>query len=172
MENPAMAATFKVFGPFEIPCSGKHARYIQAGCPAFWNSTTSHLANERGCYLFAIRAAKGFRPLYVGKTKKSFQKECFTYHKIADHYTPALADTGKGTPVMFFVVLDKKKGPVNDRAISQVESFLIQNAVAKNSELSNVRGTKQEQWSITGVIRGGKGKCPKPAKSFRRAMGL
>jgi hypothetical protein len=168
-----MAATFKIFGPFKIPCNGKFGRYIEAGCPAFWNSsTTGPLAKERGCYLFAIRAAKGFRPIYVGKTQKSFAKECFTYHKIADHYTPALADCGRGTPVLFFIILDKKKGPLNNKAISQVETFLIQNAVAKNPELSNVQGTKKEEWSITGVIRGGKGKATQPAKLFRKAMGL
>jgi hypothetical protein len=152
--------------------SGEYNHSIEVGCPAFWkDSETKPLAKERGCYLFAIQAARGFRPVYVGKTKKSFEKECFTYHKIAQHYTPAL-DIAKGTPVLFFVVLDKKKGPVNNRAISQVESFLIHNAVAKNPELSNVHGTKKEEWSITGVIRGGKGKCPQPAKLFRRAMGL
>lgn len=168
-----MPANFRVFGPFKIPCSGKYARYIEAGCPAFWRDPiASRLTRERGCYLFAIRAAKGFRPIYVGKTKASYEKECFTFHKIADHYTPALADTKKGTPVLFFVVLNKTKGPLNNKAISQVESFLIQNAVAKNPELSNVQGTKKQEWGIAGVIRGGKGKCPKPAKLFRQAMGL
>jgi hypothetical protein len=104
-----IAATFKVSGPFKIPVNGTYGRYIETGCPDFWNSTTNYLAKERGCYLFAIRASRGFRPVYVGKTLNSFQKECFTHHKIADHYTPALANTGKGTPVLFFVVLSKKK---------------------------------------------------------------
>src|ERR1035441_3965509 len=91
MENREMAATFKIFGPFHIPLSGEYNHSIEVGCPAFWkDSETKPLAKERGCYLFAIRAAKGFRPIYVGKTKKSFEQECFTYHKIAQHYTPAL----------------------------------------------------------------------------------
>jgi hypothetical protein len=166
-----MAATFRVHGPFKIPCNGKKNRYIEPGCPDFWkNPEASYFAKGRGCYLFAIRAAKGFRPVYVGKTKNSFEKECFAFHKIAVHYQPAL--DGKGTPVMFLLALGKGKGPINKRAIGQVESFLIQNAVAKNHRLSNVKGTKQEEWEIMGVIRGGKGKVSAAARSFRKAMGL
>jgi hypothetical protein len=173
VQPKAVPATFKVRGPFRIPTKGKQHPYIESGCDDFWKQPeTGGLASERGCYLFAIRAAKGFRLVYVGKTKKSFAKECFTYHKIADHYQPALADTGKGTPVMFLITLGHAKGPINNRAISQLESFLIQNAVAKNPHLSNVQGTKQEEWGITGVIRGGKGKVSAAAKEFRKAMGL
>lgn len=168
-----MPATFRVRGPFLIPCKGKYNRFIQSACPDFWKQPeTSILAKERGCYVFAIRAARGFRPIYVGKTKKSFEKECFTYHKIADHYQPALGDMGKGTPVLFLLTLGRGKGPINNRAIAQLEAFLIQNAVAKNPHLSNIQGTKQEEWGIKGVIRGGKGKVSKPAKLFRKAMGL
>ncbi len=167
-----MAATFRVRGPFKVPCDGKNSRYIAPGCPDFWkNPEASRFANERGCYLFAIRAAKGFRPVYVGRTKKSFEKECFTYHK-TDHYHRALKDVERGAPVMFLVILGRGKGPINNRAIAQVESFLIQNALAKNPDLSNTQGTKQERWGIVGVIRGGKGKVSEDARLFRKAMGL
>lgn len=166
-----MAATFRVHGPFKIPRKGKTNRHIEPGCPDFWkNSKVGLLANECGCYLFAIQAAKGFRPVYVGKTKNSFKNECFTFHKIAAHYQPALE--GKGTPIMFMLALERRKGPINKRAIGQVELFLIQTAVAKNHRLSNVQGTKQEKWEITGVIRGGKGKVSAAARLFRKAMGL
>jgi hypothetical protein len=168
-----MPATFKVRGPYEIPCKGKQHPYIESGCDDFWKQPeVTNLANERGCYPFAIRAAKGFRPVYVGKTKRTFGKECFTYHKVADHYQPALADTGKGTPVMFLLTLGRARGPINNRAIAQLETFLIQNGVAKNPHLSNVQGTRQEEWGIAGIIRGGKGKVAASAKLFRQAMGL
>jgi hypothetical protein len=166
-----MAAIFRVHGPFKIPRKGKTNRCIEPGCPDFWkNPKVGLLAKECGCYLFAIRAAKGYRPVYVGKTKNSFEKECFAFHKIAAHYQSAL--DGKGTPVMFLLAMGRRKGPINKRAIGQVESFLIQNAVAKNHRLSNVQGTKQEKWEITGVIRGGKRKVSAAARLFRKAMGL
>lgn len=167
-----MPATFRVHGPFRIPRRGKERPVIESGCPGFWeNPKASSFAKERGCYLFAIRAAKGFRPIYVGKTKNSFEKECFTSHK-TDHYNCALADIRKGAPVMFLVGLGRGKGPINNRAIAQVESFLIQHALAKNPDLSNTKGTKQEKWRIVGVFRGGKGKVSEDARLFRKAVGL
>jgi hypothetical protein len=169
-----MAAIFRVFGPYKIPLSrGKKFNCIEPGCSEFWTqSETTRLAKERGCYLFAIRAAKGYRPIYVGKTSKSFERECFASHKIANHYLPALSNTGKGTPVMFLIILSRSKGVPNQRAIGQVESFLIQNALVKNPKLSNVQGTKEEHWGITGIIRGGKGKVSQPTREFRKAMGI
>lgn len=169
-----MSALFRVHGPFKVPLvKGKKVHYIEPGCPNFWNHPgTARFAQERGCYLFVIRAAKGFRPVYVGKTKHSFANECFASHKVSHHYSPAIANTVKGTLVVFLIVLDRVKGPANSRAISQVEAFLIQNAVVKNPNLSHIHGTKEEKWGIVGVIRGGKGKTPASVKSFRAAMGI
>ncbi len=56
-------------------------------------------------------------------------------------------------------------------AIADVETFLIQNALTKNPELSNVQGTKEEKWSITGVIRGGKAKASKATKRISSSNG-
>ena len=53
-----------------------------------------------------MRTGRGFRPIYVGKAvKQTFGKECFAPHKTGEHYNPALLDTLKGTPVIFFVAL-------------------------------------------------------------------
>jgi hypothetical protein len=122
-----------------------------------------------------VRCRSGWshiRPIYVGKATKSFRQECFAPHKIACHYGPALSNAGKGTPVIFLVVLERKKGKVNKRAIAKVESFLIQNAMKKNPNLSNIKGKKEEHWIIEGVIRSGKGKTPSAAKKFKSAVGL
>jgi hypothetical protein len=119
-----------------------------------------------------MRAGKGVRPIYVGKATKSFKHECFALHKIACHYGPALSNSGKGTPVLFLVALKRRKGKVSKRAIAKVESFLIQNAMKKNPDLSNIKGKKEEHWSIEGVIRSGKGKASAAATSFKRALGL
>ena len=61
---------------------------------------------------------------------------------------------------------------VSLRIVRKILARKSQDAVAKNPELSNVRGTKKQKWGIAGVIRGGKGKCPKPAKLVRQTMGL
>ena len=166
---------FDVHGPFKVPITkgGNHG-YIPINCPQFWTQDgMANYADKKGCYVFAIRAAKGYRPIYVGMTKATFQDECFTSHKIAQHYTPALADTGKGTPVMFLLVIDTKKGPANKKIIKNLETFLIQTGVAKNPELSNIQNRPEADWGIKGVLRGGKGNHNKDAETeFKKAMGF
>jgi hypothetical protein len=150
---------FEVLGPFNVPTEKRRGgRHIPTKCPDFWQAHPQ-LAGRRGCYVFAIRAGRGFRPIYVGKAvKQSFGKECFATHKIGDHYNPALLDTLKGTPVLFFVALPTGRGKPNGKRVADLESFLIQLGVARNPDLSNVRGRSEKQWSIRGVVRGARGK--------------
>jgi hypothetical protein len=169
-----LPASFNIRGPFRVPLDPTvTGKWIKAGCPDFWlGPKVQRFTDEPGCYVFAMRAGKGIRPIYVGKATKSFRQECFAPHKIACHYGPALSNAGKGTPVIFLVVLKRKKGKVNKRAIAKVESFLIQNAMKQNPNLSNIKGKKEEHWIIEGVIRSGKGKVPSAAKKFKSAVGL
>jgi hypothetical protein len=169
-----LPASFEIHGPFKVPLDPTvRVKAVRTGCPEFWKQAeeTERLADRCGCYAFAMRAGKGITPIYVGKATASFKKECFAPHKIASHYNKALANSGKGTALMFFVVLRKTKGKTNKTAIKQVELFLIQNAIKKNSDLSNIKGRKEKKWSIDGVIRS-KGKVSKKAKTFRSALGL
>jgi hypothetical protein len=100
--------------------------------------------------VFAIRAVKGFRPIYVGKTKKNFKAESFTRHKIAHHYTPSLAQTGKGTPVMFLIAIDDRRGPPNQKIVGDLETFLIPNEATKNPSPSNIQNRQEVRWGDTG----------------------
>ena len=160
---------FTVVGPFEVPLRhGSRCGYIETRCPDFWEKHPEYRA-KRGCYVFAMRAAKGYRPVYVGKTKKTFEKEIFESHKVADHYTPALAKTGRGTPVMFFVIAPPKTGKTT---ITNLEKFLIKIGVAKNPELSNIQNRQEAEWGIKGILLGGKGKKSKTAIQFSIMMGL
>lgn len=65
-----------------------------------------------------------------------------------------------------------KKGKRNSKQIGEIENFLIQNAAVKNSNLQNLHGTEAPRWSISGVIRGGKGKPRKSESEFKRLLGL
>jgi len=169
-----LPASFRIRGPFQVPLDQNvNSKWIKDGCPEFWSSPgAENFARQCGCYVFAMRAGKGFRPIYVGRATKSFKQECFASHKISCHYGPALLNAGKGTPILFLVVLERTKGKVNKSAIKKVESFLIQNAMKKNPYLSNIKGKKSEHWSIDGVIRSGKGKVSSAAKLFKGALGL
>ncbi len=57
-------------------------------------------------------------------------------------------------------------------AISDLETFLIDVAVAKNPDLLNVKGTRRAEWSITGVVRAKKGKPSESATTFKAALGI
>lgn len=95
----------------------------------------------------------------------------FTSHKLSK-YQEMVCDHRKGTPVLFFLVAPLKKGKPNARHVGQLEDFLIQNAAIVNEDLLNVRGTKQQEWGVAGVLRGGKGKPSKSARAFRQMMKL
>jgi len=165
-------AIFKVEGPFEVPTyQGKAAKIVDSeGLPEFWSEIDT-LAKRRGCYLFAVRASKGIRPVYVGKATKTFKQEVFTPHKL-EKYQRCLADFKKGTPVLFFLLAPAGKGKPNLTAVGELEDYLIQTAISRNPDLLNVRGTEREDWGITGVLRSGVGKPSRAARDFKRTLGL
>jgi hypothetical protein len=161
---------FDVHGPFPVPLQKeRNGCFIERNCPAFWRQH-QHYANKFGCYVFALKAGRGVKPIYVGKTANRFDRECFTSDKIAGHYTPALARKGKGTPVLFLLIPEMRKGKPNGKVIDDLETFLIQVGAAKNPELSNIQHKKEARWGIRGVIRYGKGKPSSGAQQFRRGM--
>ena len=165
-------ATFSVNGPFKVSVTDRrNGRIItKEDIRDFWMHNESFAAGV-GCYVFAFRAARGYKPIYIGKTRRTFQQEVFTDHKVRK-YNAALADQIRGTGVLFFVTLDKTKGPVNKRAIDEAESYLIQSGLVANSDLANDQKVKTPSWNIKGVIRGGRGAIPKPAKELRRCLNL
>ena len=104
---------YTIHGPFEIKKS-KNGLVDKSSSAkkTFWTNieiTDPSLSSSSGCYLYAIRAAKGIKPWYVGLAdKQPFQTECFAAHKI-NIYNEALAGK-KGTPLLFFVAKRTKKG--------------------------------------------------------------
>ena len=172
-----MASQLVVEGPFDIGFekapkgAAKHIGKEHAS--DFWScSDVGFLKQKQGCYIFATRAGKGFCPWYVGKATKGFKQEIFTPSKL-NHYNKALWKGKKGTPVMFFVTLDGNKRKVRSDIIKDMEKFLTQSALSKNSELCNIQNTKNvPQWGIRGVIRGGQGKAKTCAGQLKKMLGL
>lgn len=163
---------FFVEGPFKVPTVKKKAAKVidRDGLRDFW-SKHDDISAGRGCYIFAIRASKGCKPFYVGKATKSFRQEAFAVHKVAK-YNEALADRKKGTPLLFFVCAEQKRGKPNAAAIAEAEDFLIQTAKSRNWDLLNVKGTKASRWSIRGVIGHSTGTTTNSARDFKETMGL
>jgi len=140
----------------------------------FWSegSEAHSLADECGCYVFAIKTGRGLDPIYVGKATKTFKQETFNPNN-KHKYHSGFSEYAKGLPVMFFVVHPSQKGKKNEKAIGKIEQFLIQTGAAKNPGLQNVRGARRPKWSIRGVVRSsGKGKRTKAEGAFRQLFDL
>lgn len=159
---------FMIRGPFDITTrKGKRGRFIGADeARIFFENCEECLESERGCYVFATRAGRGYTPWYVGKATKSFKQECFTAHKL-HKYHECLVDMARCTPVLFFVVALNARGKTGDRHIRQVEDFIIKQALVANPELLNIKGTRMEGWSISGVVRS-RGRSSFAAGLFKR----
>lgn len=167
-----MATLFTIEGPLEVPFyQGRAGRTLtEDNVAEFWERNEA-ISSRRGCYVFGIRAGKGFTPGYVGKASKTFKQETFSPHKLAK-YQRFLADYKKGTPVLFFATSPMKKGKPNHVHLGELEDFLIQIGLAANADLLNIKGTKLEEWGITGVLRSPQGKRSAAASQFMRMMKL
>lgn len=164
-------ATFEVHGPYKLTFEKRPGGRTLV-FDDFWakDSPAEHLAEERGCYVFAIRN-RGLTPLYVGKATRTFRQEAFNQankHK----YHNGFSEYAIGTPVMYFVVHPRQNGPTNARQIAAIEDFLIQAGAAKNPSIQNVRGAQKPQWSIKGVIRNGAGARNASAIDFARLFDI
>ncbi|MCP3167349.1 hypothetical protein [Myxococcus qinghaiensis] len=164
---------FEVHGPFEVPLEpGKHGKMVARDLSGFWTGV-GDVRWMRGVYVFAMRAGRGYTPLYVGKAaEQSFEDETFALHKLAHHYGPTLLDYKRGQPVMFFIAHPLSRGAVNKRLIDQVETFMIDAASAKNPSLSNVRKKQVHKWRVCGVVRGRRGEATRSTGALKKAVGL
>ena len=161
---------FEVHGPFKVPfqanAGGKAITSKEA--KAFWMANPA-FARSKGCYIFAIKASKGMKPLYVGKATRTFAGEVFTPHKLAKYMT-ALSYSKKGTPLLFLLCHPTGKGATNKSNIDDLESFLIQEGMRANPQLVNERKTRPDAWSIAGVLRDGRGKPSRAAQDLKRLL--
>jgi len=168
-----MATDLMVYGPFDIAFdkNGKVKRVTAAHGVTFWaDAAVAHLKLKQGCYVFGLRAAKGFKPWYVGKASKGFEQETFTSHKL-NHYNDALFRGHKGTPVLFFVAPFDNKRKVPTAELNHMEKELIQFAANRNPDLYNVQNTKNvPEWTIKGVIRSTTGKPNAAERKFKKMM--
>ena len=163
--------SFEVHGPFKVTYEKRKGGRTLV-FDDFWseNADALYLAEECGCYVFAIRN-RGLTPIYVGKATKTFEQETFNAtnrHK----YHNGFSEYGKGTPVMYFVVHPTQKGPTNRKYIAEIEDFLIQAGVATNPNLQNVKGTQRPGWSIKGVIRSDARKGGDAEKKFSKLFDI
>ena len=138
---------FDVYGPYEIP-TGRSKTIVKNSdaIKSFWSKIEKDLQNAIGCYVFAIKASRGAKPYYVGKTEKSFKQEALHDHKIGI-YNKELDSRSTGIPWLFLLPLLTDAGKISTKKTSietrELESILIGMGIKRNADgLLNSRGTK------------------------------
>ena len=172
----ASSTELVVFGPFAIPFDrqgkGTSKRISKENAKAFWEMEgPSAVAEKQGCYVYALKAGKGFMPWYAGKATKTFKQEALHPTKL-QHYNDVIFKGRKGTPVLFFVSKPGNQKKIPKGQIDDIETFLIQSAYYKNPLLKNTQKTKVPEWSIKGLVRGGKGKASASTRDLKSTLRL
>ncbi len=164
-------ASFSIVGPIDIPTITRPGGKAidRDRLDDFW--ADANCGGRVGCYVFGIRHGRGTLPYYAGRTMKSFATECFQPHKLTK-YHDALTHIRRGTPVMYFVVLEATRGRPNRNAIRALEERLIGLGIRRNQQMGNVSGTREDDIIVRGVMGSVRGRPTVEAQAFRLMMGL
>lgn len=70
-----MATVFQVYGPLKVPCyqGAGGCTITPENIVAFWEENDD-FAKDRGCYVFGMKAGKGYTPAYIGKATRNFKQ--------------------------------------------------------------------------------------------------
>lgn len=163
-------AEFVVKGPYEFKPDGwpRQRVYTRAAADSFCEGH-SEIVEGAGCYVFAFRAARGYKPWYVGRTDRAFRSEVFTNDKL-QKYNEVVASGQSGTGILMFLVAPGRAGQSRQRRIAELEIYLIQEAARKNSGLVNVHRAGGPDWGIRGVLRSGRGTSNSSTRELKKVM--
>jgi hypothetical protein len=169
---------FEPYGPFTLPRSNGAVDRTEKR--AFWEKIEgSHpsLPAAVGCYIFAIKAGKGFTPWYVGKTEKlSFARETWQDGKLLN-FGEVIRNYDKGKPVLFLLAKVTGKGkftkPTRRRnlgSVSALEEMLIAVCLQRNKELLNKKLVKYRAMHVPGYLNDQRGKRTKAASDLAQLL--
>ncbi len=165
-------ATFELSNEYDVPI-----KIAKNGAKSFDREKIKQWAKEeellglKGVYIFSIRAGRGVKPWYVGKTEKqNFLKEAFNPRNAGALYD--VINNQKGTLVIQFITQVRSRGVPNMRQVGEIEFFLIGHASERNKNLLNNNGVKKSDWVIKGVYNSGRGKRTKRQIEFCKLMGI
>jgi hypothetical protein len=170
---------FKPFGPYHVKFEnlpgGK--RITREDVSNFWKTNTElgeKVRPHKGIYIFGMEVTKGIIPCYVGKTKNNFEKECFTSRNMEIYNGEIIRYERNYKPFMLFLVYcHQEKQKISDKVIRELEKFIINLALEKNSDLVNTRGIQAGERFVIKDLGGrgsGKGAPTKAGKFFKKMM--
>jgi hypothetical protein len=137
------------------------------------------LSDACGCYVFALRAGRGYTPHYVGQAcKSSILKESMNPSN-REKYNKVLSERGSATPVLFLLPMLtpggklRKKLTVNGglASLDFLERWLIAEAIQKNSELINNKQTHLlRNLHVTGIMNATPGEATAASRELRKTL--
>ncbi len=148
---------FDVAGPFEIARHGTKQIITEDSLRHLIEELEDWeegLSEACGCYVFAVRAGKGYTPYYVGQgCKSSILREALNPSN-REKYNKVLGET-KGTPVIFMLPMRTPAGKFRKRKqvdgglaeLDFLERWLIAEAIDKNPDLIN----NKETWFLRNI---------------------
>ena len=107
------------------------------------------LSDACGCYVFAIRAGRGYTPYYVGQASKRAVADEALNPSNREKYNEVLGH-GRGRPMLFILPMRTPRGKFRRKrqadgktpAMNFLERWLITTAIQRNREIVNNKETK------------------------------
>jgi hypothetical protein len=170
---------FDVVGPFVITRHGPNnlidtQSYFDLRQEA--DDKWEGLSSACGCYVFAIRAGKGFTPFYVGQAcatrlvaEAMNASNCLKYNRVLPK---------RGKPVIFLLPMMTTTGRLRKRpksgkllSVDFLEKWLIATCLVKNPHLLNNMQTRLlKKLHVTGVLNAKQGASNGASSAFKRAI--
>ncbi len=140
------------------------------------------ITNACGCYIFAVKSARGVTPWYVGQAnKQALVREALNPSNRGKYNDVLQNEYEKGTPVLYFLPLVTPGGKYakptttesGRESIHFFEDWLIASSLRKNPSLYNIRKTAfLRGLHVTGIFGAGQGEGTKSSLSLRKTLGL
>ena len=133
-----------------------------------------------GCYIYSVKAGKGFTPIYVGSaTRQTLGEEAFTSDKRLK-CLQYMSEYGKGSLHITFVVpkdkidssMGTRRGRYPTKTIECLEKVLIAVAYRKNKHLMNKQNRCLSNFFINGALNSDAGRPREEVVKFKDMMGL
>lgn len=180
--NGEEALKYDNYGPFKVPRRGQIID--RAKLAEFWQQIEHKdpgLSTAQGCYVFAIKAGRGYTPWYVGKAtgREGFLQEALADGK-QNQYNWIWTSRGyrRGSMVLFLIARRTQQGRGFSRQAGStdaewLERHLISLALEANNELLNVRDTKfYRELFVPGVINDAARRVSPSTSELQRTLNL
>ena len=167
---------FGAEGRFKLERHGPKKLINKDTKEAFRAALDLGLSDACGCYVFAVRAGKGYTPYYVGRAEKnSLLNESSNLSNIGK-YNDVISYT-TGTPVMFVLPMLTPQGKYRKLATGELgslrflERWLIAQCIEKNPALVNNKETKfLRSIHVAGIFNPTQGEAHKGSRALAKTI--